>query len=163
MPAQNKILSLNALKKKLVLLKKKGKKIAFTNGCFDLVHYWHVDYLQKAKKKKRVLVVGLNSDHSVSRIKGPKRPIVSQKARAAVMAALESVDFVIIFNEDTPADLIKALKPDILIKGADWKGKTVAGAESVIQNGGKVEFVKYIPNFSTTNIIEKILQSCEKT
>lgn len=162
MPAQKKILGLKALQKKIALLKKQGKKIIFTNGCFDLVHYGHVDYLEKAKKGNRVLIVGLNSDKSVRRIKGPKRPIVPQMARAHVMAAFSCVDFVTIFNEDTPYNLIKALKPDVLIKGADWKGKKVAGADVVTQRGGKVEFIKYISGFSTTNIIERILSASAK-
>ena len=101
------------------------------------------------------MIVGINSDSSIKRIKGPSRPIVVQKSRAAVLAALESVDFVVIFNEDTPYKLISAIKPDILVKGADWKGKSVVGEDLV----GKLELIKYIQGFSTTNIIEKIIQS----
>ena len=149
---ENKIIGLQALKVKLSALRRQGKTIAFTNGCFDLMHMGHVSYLQAAKKGNRVLVVGLNSDKSISRIKGPNRPICPQKSRAAVMAALECVDFVVIFNEDTPYNLIKAVKPDILVKGADWKGKEVVGSDIA----KKIELIKYIPGFSTTNIIEKI-------
>ncbi|MEI7998414.1 MAG: D-glycero-beta-D-manno-heptose 1-phosphate adenylyltransferase [Candidatus Omnitrophota bacterium] len=149
-----KIISLQTLKTKLIALRKKGKTIAFTNGCFDLMHLGHVKYLQAAKKTDRILIVGLNSDQSILRIKGPSRPICPQKSRAAVIAALESVDFVVIFNEETPYQLIKALKPDILIKGADWKGKEVVGADLV----KKVELIKYVKGFSTTNIIEKIMK-----
>ena len=153
----NKIISLPSLLKKLPALRRQGKTIAFTNGCFDLMHIGHVKYLEDASKGNRVLIVGLNSDVSVRRIKGQFRPIVVQKSRAAVLAALESVDFVVIFNEDTPFKIIAAIKPDILIKGADWKGKSVVGEDLV----KKVEFVKYIQGFSTSNIIEKI-QKIEK-
>ncbi len=148
---EKKIIGAAALKKKLSVLRKAGKTIAFTNGCFDLMHLGHVTYLQKAKKGNRVLIVGLNSDKSIRSIKGPTRPIVGQKSRAAVLAALESVDYVVIFNEDTPYNLIKALRPDVLIKGADWKGKPVVGSDIA-----KTEFIKYIDGFSTTHIIEKI-------
>ena len=159
MPIKNKILKLSALLKKLPALRRQGKTIAFTNGCFDLMHIGHVKYLEDAGKGNRVLIVGLNSDISTSSIKGPDRPIVTQKSRAAVLAALESVDFVVIFNEDTPYKTIAAIKPDILIKGADWKGKSVVGEDLV----KKVEFVKYIKGFSTTNIIEKIIKSEKKS
>ena len=155
----NKILKIPALLKKLSALRRQGKTIAFTNGCFDLMHIGHVKYLEDAGKGNRVLIVGLNSDISTSSIKGPDRPIITQKSRAAVLAALESVDFVVIFNEDTPYKTIAAIKPDILIKGADWKGKSVVGEDLV----KKVEFVKYIKGFSTTNIIEKIIKSEKKS
>jgi D-beta-D-heptose 7-phosphate kinase/D-beta-D-heptose 1-phosphate adenosyltransferase len=135
--------------------------IAFTNGCFDILHYGHVSYLEAAKKKDRVLIVGMNSDASVRSLnKAPDRPIVPQDQRAAVLAGLACVDFVILFDEPTPAKLIAALKPGILIKGADWKGKEVAGADVVKANGGRVEFITYIERLSTTNIIEKIRLSC---
>ena len=147
-----KIIGITALKKKLSALRKAGRTIAFTNGCFDLMHLGHVVYLQKAKKGDRVLVVGLNSDRSIRRIKGPSRPIINQRSRAAVLAALESVDFVVIFNEDTPEKIIKAVRPDVLVKGADWKGKKVVGADIV----KKVELIPYIKGFSTTQIIKKI-------
>ncbi len=154
-PSAKKIIGIEALKKKLSVLRRSGKTIAFTNGCFDLMHLGHVTYLQAAKKGDRVLIVGMNSDRSISRIKGPLRPICPQKSRAAVLAALECVDFVVIFNEDTPYNLIKAVKPDVLIKGADWKGKAVVGADIA----KKTEFLTYISGFSTTNIIEKIKKS----
>ena len=147
-----KIIGIAALKKKLSALRKAGRTIAFTNGCFDLMHLGHVTYLQKAKKGDRVLVVGLNSDQSTRRIKGPSRPVVPQRSRAAVLSALESVDFVVIFNEDTPEKIIKAIRPDILIKGGDWKGNQVIGADIA----KKVELIAYIKGFSTTQIIEKI-------
>ena len=159
MPIKNKILKLPALLKQLPTLRRQGKTIAFTNGCFDLMHIGHVKYLESAGKGNRILIVGLNSDVSISRIKGPDRPIVVQRSRAAVLAALASVDFVVIFNEETPYKTIAAIKPDILIKGADWKGKSVVGEDLV----KKIEFVKYIQGFSTTNIIEKIIKSEKKS
>jgi rfaE bifunctional protein nucleotidyltransferase chain/domain len=157
----HKAVKLPSLKKKLALLRRQGRTIAFTNGCFDILHYGHVSYLEAAKKKDRVLVVGLNSDASVRSLdKGPDRPIVPQDQRAAVLAGLACVDFVVIFDESTPLELITALKPDVLIKGADWKGKPVAGADVVKANGGRVEFIKYIERLSTTNIVEKIRRQC---
>lgn len=159
MPINNKIIKLSGLLRKLPALRRQGKTIAFTNGCFDLMHIGHVKYLEQAGKGNRILIVGLNSDTSINRIKGPSRPIVAQKSRAAVLAALESVDFVVIFNEETPHKTIAAIKPDILIKGADWKGKSVVGEDLV----KKVEFVKFIKGFSTTNIIEKIIKSEKKS
>lgn len=151
-----KVVGLSQLKKELLRLRKAKKTIAFTNGCFDILHYGHVTYLEKAKKKDRVLILGLNSDDSIKRLKGPDRPINSQKARAAVVAALESVDYVVIFSEDTPLKLIKAIKPDVLIKGADWKGKGIVGADEVKAAGGKVEFIQFVDHFSTTGIIQSI-------
>jgi len=150
---------LASLKIKLVSLRKQGYKIAFTNGCFDILHIGHVSYLQKAKRKDRILIVGLNSDRSIKSIKGNSRPIVDQRGRAGVLAALTCVDFVVLFHADTPLNLIKSIKPDILIKGADWKGKDVAGGDFVEGHGGKVEFIQYIPGVSSTDIIERILQS----
>ncbi len=150
---ETKLISLQLLKKKLIALRRAGKIIAFTNGCFDLMHLGHIKYLQAAKKNNRVLIVGLNSDQSIIRIKGPSRPICSQKSRSLVLAALEVVDFVVIFDEETPYNLIKTLKPDVLIKGADWKGKEIIGSDVV----KKVELIKYVKGFSTTNIINRIL------
>jgi rfaE bifunctional protein nucleotidyltransferase chain/domain len=160
MSIRTKILALSKLQKELTRLRKAGKTIAFTNGCFDILHLGHVTYLEQSKKDNRVLVVGLNSDASTRRLKGPSRPVNPQNARAAVLAALESVDFVVIFNEDTPLKLIEAVKPDILIKGADYKNQTVVGSNVVKARGGKVEFIKFVDNFSTTKIIEKM--SCQK-
>lgn len=151
-----KIISVGSLKKKLSALRRKGKKIAFTNGCFDILHFGHVSYLEVAKKNNRVLVVGLNSDTSVKRLKGVGRPVNSELNRAGVLAGLAAVDYVVIFSEDTPANLIASLKPDILIKGADWKGKEIAGADVVRENGGKVELIKYLNGLSTSNIVKKI-------
>lgn len=162
MNTKNKIVSLQNLKKIVARSRRRGLKIAFTNGCFDILHSGHVSYLEAAKKEGRLLIVGLNSDSSVRRIKGPHRPIVPQKHRASVMAALSCVDYIVFFNEDTPQKTIEALQPDLLIKGADWKGKYVAGQDVVRARGGKVEFIKYLAGFSTTNIIESIFQKCQK-
>lgn len=156
-----KILSLNALNKRIVKLKKQGKKIAWTNGCFDILHAGHVSYLKESKKKDRILIVGLNSDKSVQKLKGRTRPIVPEIQRAFVLSELECVDFIVLFDQETPYEAIKYLKPDILIKGADYKGKPVAGEDVVLANGGKLEFIKYLDRMSTTNIIEKILK-CKK-
>ena len=120
------------------------------------MHFGHVSYLEAAKKPNRVLIVGLNSDDSIKRLKGPQRPLNLQKDRAHVLAALGCVDYVVIFNDDTPYQLIKAINPDVLIKGGDWKGKEVVGSDLVIQNGGKVEFAKYLSSYSTSNTIDRL-------
>jgi len=156
---KQKIVSLAVLKRKLANFRRQGKTIAFTNGCFDILHFGHVSYLESAKKNNRILVIGLNSDRSIRQIKGPKRPIIHEKYRAALLAALECVDFVVLFNESTPEKLISAVKPDVLIKGADWKGKEVAGSKVVKSYGGRLEFIKFIVNLSTSNIIETIKKS----
>ncbi len=148
----DKILSKRQLKEKLEKLKKEGKKIIFTNGCFDILHVGHIRYLREAKKLGDVLVVGLNSDKSVQKIK-PLRPINPEKQRAEVLASLEMVDFVTIFEEETPYSLIKFLKPHILVKGGDWKIESIVGADLV----EKVYSLPYFEGFSTTLIIEKII------
>ncbi len=153
-----KILKKDALRKKLEELRKKGKKIAFTNGCFDILHVGHVRYLREAAKKADVLVLALNSDSSVRSIKGEKRPLVNEKERAEILTALEFVDFVIIFEELTPLKLIKYLKPDILIKGGDWPEEKVVGREEVKKWGGRVEIIPEVKGKSTTDIVEKIKQ-----
>jgi rfaE bifunctional protein nucleotidyltransferase chain/domain len=136
--------------------KLQGQTIVFTNGCFDILHIGHVDYLEKARNLGDKLVLGLNTDHSIRRIKGETRPIVEQNARARVMAALGFVDAVVLFDEDTPLRLIQTIKPDILVKGDDYTIKNIIGADFVIENGGKVETIPLVKGFSTSNIIEKI-------
>jgi rfaE bifunctional protein nucleotidyltransferase chain/domain len=160
MSAKQKILPLASLLRTIAQLRRSKKKIAFTNGCFDILHIGHVSYLEEAKKKGDVLVVGLNSDKSVQKIKGPKRPIVPEKERAFVLGGLASVDYVVLFNEDTPQKLIEKIKPNVMVKGADWKGKEVAGADFVKSYGGKMELIKFIPNHSSTDIIKTILNKC---
>jgi rfaE bifunctional protein nucleotidyltransferase chain/domain len=157
--SKKKILSINTLRKKIKQLRAEGRTIAFTNGCFDLLHVGHVTYLEKAKGKDRILIVGLNSDRSTRSIKGPQRPIMGQDERAAVLAALSVVDFITIFDEDTPEKIIGILQPDILIKGADWKGQKVAGSEIVQSRGGKVLFIPYVDGKSSTSIIERIMKA----
>jgi D-beta-D-heptose 7-phosphate kinase/D-beta-D-heptose 1-phosphate adenosyltransferase len=152
----NKILERTDLKDKLEGLRKKGKKIAFTNGCFDILHVGHVRYLREAKKTADVLVLALNSDSSVRLLKGEERPLIPEKERAEILAALEFIDFVTIFEELTPLELINYLKPDILIKGGDWPEKKVVGREEIKKWGGRVAIIPEVEGKSTTNIVEKI-------
>jgi D-beta-D-heptose 7-phosphate kinase/D-beta-D-heptose 1-phosphate adenosyltransferase len=140
-------------------LKAQNKKIVFTNGCFDIVHSGHVDYLKKAKQLGDVLIVGLNSDSSVKSIKGKQRPINNQNDRAVVLSAFYFVDYVVIFDQSTPYELINVIKPDILVKGSDWNNKTIVGSDIVSENGGKVVLIEYLEGKSTTTIIEKILKN----
>lgn len=136
-------------------LKKKGKRIVFTNGCFDIIHYGHIYYLERAALLGDALVVGVNSDASIKRLKGESRPVNPLKDRMAVIAALEAVDYVVAFGEDTPYSLIKAVAPDVLVKGGDWKEKDIVGADVVIANGGKVVTIPLRKGRSTTGIIER--------
>lgn len=133
-----------------------GNKVVFTNGCFDIVHLGHIDYLEKARSLGDRLVLGLNTDASVSRIKGPLRPVVDQEARARLMAALSFVDAVILFDEPTPLQLIEALRPDILVKGDDYSVETIVGADFVQDNGGEVKTIPLVNGYSTSALIEKI-------
>ncbi len=158
--SQTKIVSQKQIVEILSQKRKRKLTVGFTNGCFDILHFGHVSYLQKAKKGKDLLIVGLNSDASVRRIKGPQRPINSQRHRASVLAALECVDYVVIFSAETPLKLIQSVRPDVLIKGADWKGKGIVGEDFVKSYGGRAEFIKFEKNCSTTNVIEKILATC---
>jgi len=144
-------------KKIISELRSKGKRIVFTNGCFDIIHVGHVRYLNEAKKIGDFLIVAINSDSSVKSIKGENRPITDERARAEIIAALEFVDMVIIFSEDTPYSLIKEIQPDILVKGGDWKEEEIVGADIVKERGGKVLTIPYVSGYSTTSIIEKII------
>ncbi len=139
-------------------LQRKGHKIVFTNGCFDILHKGHVSYLDRARRLGDVLVVALNSDASVSRLKGPDRPINVLRDRMDVMAALECVDFVVSFGEDTPLKTILKLHPDVLVKGGDWKPEQIVGSHEVLGWGGKVRSLKFVEGRSTTRIIEKARQ-----
>ena len=138
-------------------LKQKSKKVVFTNGCFDIIHAGHVDYLSKAKACGDILIVGLNSDSSVREIKGENRPIVSENERAFILSQLKPVDYVVLFNEPTPLQLIEQLIPDVLVKGADWAKENIVGREIVESNGGEVITINFITDQSTTNIIERVL------
>lgn len=132
------------------------KRIVFTNGCFDILHYGHIKYLEDAKRLGDILVVGLNADASVKKIKGKRRPIINQSDRARILSALASVDYVTVFNEDTPRSLIEALSPDVLVKGGDWKKGEIVGADFICARGGRVVTIPYIRGRSTSKIIEKI-------
>ncbi len=134
----------------------KGLKIVFTNGVFDLVHLGHVDYLEKSRFLGDKLVVALNTDASVKRLKGNDRPIIDEQARLRVMAAFEFVDAVTLFDEDTPLELISAIKPDILVKGKDYQISNIVGSDIVLENGGSVETIEIVKGHSTTAIVEKI-------
>jgi D-beta-D-heptose 7-phosphate kinase/D-beta-D-heptose 1-phosphate adenosyltransferase len=153
----NNVKSWEELKTEVDRLHAAGKKIVFTNGCFDILHAGHVRYLKQAREAGDVLVLALNSDSSVRTIKGEKRPIVPQEERAEVISALRSVDYVTFFNDATPLSLIEYLRPDLLVKGADWREEDVAGRDQVVSWGGRVVLIPIVEGASTTNIIEKIL------
>lgn len=133
-----------------------GNRVVFTNGCFDLIHLGHVDYMEKARMLGDKLVIGLNTDDSVSRFKGLERPLQDQVSRARVLAAMQFVDLVVFFNEDTPLNLISELIPNILVKGSDYLADNIVGADVVKKNGGVVETIDFVPGYSTTRIVEKI-------
>ncbi len=157
---KSKIKSPQALKRVLGLLrggrsKKNRSQVVFTNGCFDLIHKGHVHYLEHAKKLGDILIVALNSDASVQRLKGPTRPLNSLADRLEVMAALASVDYVTWFDTDTPLEVIQLLRPDVLVKGGDWKVDQIVGSKEVLAQGGVVRSLKYIEGRSTTRLIEK--------
>ena len=135
-----------------------GKKIVFTNGCFDIIHSGHCFYLAEAKKLGDILIVGLNSDSSVKRLKGETRPVNNEIDRANVLSSLKPIDYVVLFEEDTPLNLITELSPDVLVKGSDYKIENIAGADFVIKNGGKVETIPLVEGKSTTEIIKKMKQ-----
>jgi D-beta-D-heptose 7-phosphate kinase/D-beta-D-heptose 1-phosphate adenosyltransferase len=145
-----------SLKEKITVLKAQGKKIVFTNGCFDIIHSGHIYYLGEAKKAGDILIIGLNSDNSVRRLKGNDRPVNNESDRAMVLDALKFVDYVTIFEEDTPYELIKLLQPDILVKGGDYNADEIVGADIVRENGGEVLIIPYIKGKSTTELIKKI-------
>lgn len=155
----SKILERIALKEKIDSLRKEGKKIAFTNGCFDILHVGHIRYLKEARKTADILILALNSDSSVRSIKGDKRPLVPEEERAEVLAGLECVDFVTVFPELTPLELICLLKPDILIKGGDWPENKVVGRNEIKKWGGRVTLIPEVMGKSTTNIVDKIITS----
>lgn len=156
MSSANKILSIDEAIMKVAEWKNNGDNIVFSNGCFDIIHAGHVDYLEKARQKGDHLIVGLNTDSSVTRIKGKNRPIVDEVSRSRVLAALEFVDVVVMFDDDTPYELIKVLKPNILVKGKDYEISNIVGADLVLQNGGKVETIELTVGHSSTIVINKI-------
>jgi rfaE bifunctional protein nucleotidyltransferase chain/domain len=153
---KNKIIEGEGLEKWLDECRKNGKKIVFTNGCFDILHRGHVEYLSKAAAFGDVMVVGLNTDASVKRLKGPSRPVNDEYARAFVLAGLEFVSVVVLFDEDTPYNLIKTVQPDVLVKGSDYKPENIVGYDIVTAKGGKVVTVDLVEGYSTTKTIEKM-------
>jgi D-glycero-beta-D-manno-heptose 1-phosphate adenylyltransferase len=157
MKAREKVTTADDLEKICRSAQERGQKVVFTNGCFDLLHIGHVRYLEAARNLGDLLVVGMNSDSSVTEIKGPLRPIVPEMERSELLAALHCVDYVCIFETPDPLPLIKLLKPDVLVKGADWPLDRTVGAEEVQRAGGKVVHVQLVSDASTTKIIERIL------
>ena len=154
---KNKIEDRKDLKKVVERLKKEGKRVVFTNGCFDLIHVGHTRYLEEAKKLGDILIVAVNSDQSVRTIKGKKRPIIPEEERAEVLSALQCVDFVVIFHEPDPLNIISLLKPDVLVKGGDWSEDAIIGREVVESIGGKVVRIPEIKGASSSSIIDKIV------
>jgi len=154
-----KIQTLDQLLAKVQAWRDKGNKIVFTNGCFDILHLGHVDYLERSKAEGDVLVVGINSDESVKRLKGDERPLQNQESRCRVIAALGCVDAVVMFGEDTPLHLISAIGPDVLVKGADYTAEQVVGAKEVVSRGGKLVLIPFVEGFSTTRIVNRMKQN----
>jgi len=152
----NKILDLSSIKKHVLTWQAEGQKVVFTNGVFDLLHIGHLTYMAKAAELGDKLIIGLNADASVKRIKGDDRPVNDQNSRAALLAALFFVDGITIFEEDTPANLIGTLLPDILVKGADYAIENIVGAKEVLANGGEVKTINFVEGYSSTSIINKI-------
>ncbi len=144
-------------------LKAKGKRIVFTNGCFDLLHIGHVRYLEEAKSMGDILVVGVNSDTSVRKLKGPKRPILPEDERTEVLSGLGCVDYVTLFDEIDPLKLITSLRPDVLVKGGDWTKEQIVGRDEVERSGGEVFVIPFVKRASTSNLIETILKRYEKS
>ena len=157
--SENKIMSRESLSSLLKDPKSRSRKVVFTNGCFDIIHPGHVSYLEKARALGDILVVAVNSDESVKRLKGENRPVVNLEGRMKVLSGLACVDYVTSFGEDTPKETIEAIIPDVLVKGADWDKKDIVGADIVEHHGGKVDTITFVPGQSTTNIVEKIKNS----
>ena len=154
---QKKLKELGELKERLAQLRNEGQRIVFTNGCFDILHAGHVRYLNAARQQGDLLVVGLNSDASVQRIKGPRRPLISQQQRAEVLAALWCVDFIVIFDQPDPLAVIQTLRPNVLVKGDDWPDDQIVGSDVVKGDGGRVVRVPVVPDISTSRIIDRIV------
>jgi D-glycero-beta-D-manno-heptose 1-phosphate adenylyltransferase len=153
---ENKIHTRQSVTEQVETWQAEGKKIVFTNGCFDIVHLGHIDYLEKARNLGDKLVLGLNTDDSVRRLKGETRPVVNEYARSRMMAAFEFVDAVVLFDEPTPLELIETVKPDILVKGDDYSVETIVGADFVMSKGGEVKTIALVKGYSTSLLIEKI-------
>lgn len=156
---QSKIFEGEEIERLLAIWRFKNHKVVFTNGCFDILHLGHIDYLAKAKDQGDVLIIGLNTDESVRRIKGPQRPLNDQQARSLILASLRFVDAIVLFDEDTPYELIKKVQPDILVKGSDYKAEDIVGYDIVKAKGGEIRTLELVEGYSTTRIIEKIKKS----
>ena len=156
---KDKIFDLDSLKNKVISWKENGHKIVFTNGCFDIMHKGHIEVLSKSSDLGDKLIIGLNSDSSVQKLKGNSRPIIDENSRAIALAALSFVDAIVLFSEETPINLISTLNPDILAKGGDYEIRTIVGHEIVQKNGGEVILIPFVEGFSSTNIINKIKNS----
>jgi rfaE bifunctional protein nucleotidyltransferase chain/domain len=154
----DKICSLDEAIKRRKIWKEAGEQVVFTNGCFDILHLGHVDYLEKARQTGSKMIVGVNSDESVRTLKGPDRPVNNEHARARILASLQFVDLVIVFTNDTPLELIIDLNPDVLVKGNDYSIETIVGAKEVLASGGQVKTIPLVPSYSTTGIIQKLKQ-----
>jgi rfaE bifunctional protein nucleotidyltransferase chain/domain len=152
----NKILDIKVLGNRLAMWRLFNNKVVFTNGCFDILHRGHIEYLSQARDKGEILVIGLNSDASVKRIKGEGRPVQDETSRALVLASLRIVDAVVLFDEDTPYELIKIVKPDVLVKGADYTEDTIVGADIVKASGGEVVVIPIVAGYSTSRILKVI-------
>jgi D-beta-D-heptose 7-phosphate kinase/D-beta-D-heptose 1-phosphate adenosyltransferase len=155
-PIENKVLDRDLLAEHLRWWRMRQKRIVFTNGCFDLLHVGHLHILNQAAAQGDVLIVGLNTDSSISRLKGPGRPLITEHERASLLAAFDCVDAVVLFDEDTPVNLIRTIKPDVLVKGSDYRIDQVVGREVVEAAGGKVVLVDFLPNKSSTLLMERI-------
>lgn len=158
---QSKIKSIDELKAKLDEWRLSGKKIVFTNGCFDVLHRGHIEYLAQASDMGDILIIGLNTDNSVKRLKGESRPVNDQHARSLLLAALSFVDAVTLFDEDTPFNLIKTIMPDILVKGGDYKKEDIVGHDIVEANGGMVVTIPLTEGYSSTNTINRMIGNCQ--
>jgi rfaE bifunctional protein nucleotidyltransferase chain/domain len=153
---KSKILNRDRLKNQLAVWRFKDQKIVFTNGCFDLLHLGHIDYLSKAKDHGNVLIVGVNTDASVRRLKGENRPVTDEISRSVIMASLQFVNAVVLFDEDTPYELIKLVQPDVLVKGSDYQPEDIVGYDIVKAKGGEIVAIDFLEGYATTGIIEKI-------
>jgi D-beta-D-heptose 7-phosphate kinase/D-beta-D-heptose 1-phosphate adenosyltransferase len=153
---KDKIKSWNDIRSLAAALHANAKKIVFTNGCFDILHAGHVVYLEQARSMGDVLILGLNSDASIRRLKGDQRPVVNENDRALVVAALAAVDFVVVFEQDTPYELISLIQPDLLVKGGDWLPECIVGSDIVLAQGGEVRSIDYLDGSSTSGIIDRI-------
>jgi len=156
MTSKDKIYTREDLVKQVAVWKQQGQRVVFTNGCFDILHLGHVDYLEKARALGDKLVVGVNTDASVSRLKGPSRPLQDEMSRVRIMASLLFTNAIVLFDEETPYELIKSVMPDILVKGDDYTVENIVGHDIVLQNGGAVKTIALVKGYSTSNVVAKI-------